>query len=408
MNERLLVIGSGMATARLLEDLVAGEYPGTITVVGEEPEASYNRILLSPLLCGEKAPEELPLLARDWYEANRIRLRTGARVVAIDLSAGLARLAGAEVIGFDRLVFATGSRPYLPDIPGVDARGVMGFRTLGDARVLDEVLAPGDPVVVIGGGLLGLEAAHGLTARGMAVTVVHRQPWLMNRQLDADGGEMLAGQLGVRGMVFRLGRQPVRVLARQGRVLGVELDDGEVLPAKLVLFAAGITPNRELASAAGLPCDRGILVDDTLATSDPRVYALGECCQLGDITFGLVAPVLEQAAVLAARLCGDRRARYRHRDTATQLKVSGIDLYSAGYLGGDGEGRPDQQVIRDPEGGVYRRLVFAGDRLVGAVLLGDRRDASWYGELIDSGVDVGPLRHLLVFGRAYCEPLGAG
>lgn len=400
MSEQLLIIGCGMATVRLLEELVARNYPGKITVIGEEPDAGYNRILLSSLLCGDKEANDLPLVDEDWYERQGITLFTGDKVARIDLEASVAFTASGLQVAFDRLVFATGSRAHLPAIPGIDADGVMGFRTLGDLRILQQKMKPGDRAVVIGGGLLGLEAAHGLNVMGMDVTVIHRQPYVMNRQLDNPAGDLLAAQLRKRGIGFRLSVTPEAVIENKGRVTSVRLAGGEILPASVVLFAAGIDLNCELASESGLACERGILVDSHMTTSDPRCSALGECCQLGDITFGLVAPVWEQAEVLAARLMGEENANYQYRDAPTQLKVSGIDLYSAGDINGH---KAQDQVLRDDSRGVYRRLFLENGRLKGAVLLGDRRDGNWYRELIETGKDVAAYQPWLLFGRDYCE-----
>ena len=399
-RERLLIVGSGMAAARLLEELAARGCADEITVVGEEPQPSYNRILLSSLLCGEKQPADLPLLDRDWYRAHGVLLLTGEAVTRVDALARVAWTSRARRIRFDRLVFATGARGQLPVIPGVASERVLAFRTLQDLAALRRLAVPGEPAVVVGGGLLGLEAAHGLDALGLQVTVVHRQPYPMNRQLDPQAGVLLQQQLQRRGIRFALGASPVAVGSLQGAVASVRLDDGRSLPARLVVFAAGIAPNVEVAAAAGVPCARAIRVDRWLRTGMPGIHALGECCELEGRGFGLVAPVWRQARVLAEVLTGQAGVGFAHAEDPVQLKVSGVELFSAGAMpfAADAE----SQVLQDTARGIYRRLVFAGGRLVGAILLGDRRGGSWYGELIAAGQDVSALRPRLMFGREFC------
>lgn len=406
---RLVIVGSGMAAARLLEELVARRREGEgadyrITVIGDEPLSSYNRILLSSVLCGDKTADQLSLLENDWYRRNRIEIRAGERVTAVDIACKTLATDSGATIAWDKLVFATGSRPHFPEIDGIHADNVMGFRTLGDLEKLVEMAPVHKRAVVVGGGLLGLEAAHGLQALGLQVTVVHRRQWLMNRQLDRAAGQLLQEILKERGMAFAMGVEPDAILTtpadgKRQVTNGVSLSDGCTLDASLVLFAAGIQPNTGLARQARIPCIKGILVDDRLQTKVPDIYALGECCQIGEQTFGLVAPVWRQAEVLAANLTGDREVRYCHKEAPTQLKVSGIDLFSAGKTDGD-----QHQLIVDRQAGVYRRLILRNDKIVGAILLGDRAGGAWYGELIDNGTDIGPFRPWLIFGREYCQP----
>jgi nitrite reductase (NADH) large subunit len=397
--DRLVIIGSGMAAARLLESLDEQKAGFDITVIGEEPQSSYNRILLSSVLCGEKGPRELPLLSPEWYRARRINLITGQAVTSVDIEGRRVYTAHGHIIDYDRLVFATGSRAHIPQVSGIDADGVLAFRSLTDLDRIRELAASSKRVVVVGGGLLGLEAAHGLDSLGLQVTVVHRRGWPMNRQLDREAGQLLQSQLEVRGIRFAMNASPERLQASEGRVRGVVLDNGLELKAGMALFAAGIEPNSELAGDAGLECRRAIVVDRYLQTSVKHIYALGECCQIGERTFGLVAPVRQQADILAANLTGKPGEGYRHLDTPTRLKVSGIDLYSAGRHGA--AANAEEQVLRDPGAGVYRRLFFDRDRLVGAILLGDCSGGRWYDELIKSRQAVGAQRPWLVFGPDY-------
>ena len=401
MTERLLIVGSGMATARLLEELTEREYGGEITVVGEEQQASYNRILLSSILAGDKSLVDIPLLDADWYQDRGVSLITGQRIEAIDLANREACTASGDRYKFDRLVFATGSRAHIPDIEGVNAPGVMGFRSIADLDTIRSSVKPGANVAIVGGGLLGLEAAHGINSLGARVTVVHRQPHLMNRQLDAQAARLLQRQLEARGIDFVLGVSPERVLCENHSAAGLQLENEQAVSASLVLFAAGIDPNKELAERAGLACDRAIIADEHLRTSVPGVYALGECCQINGRTFGLVAPVNQQAEVLARNLTGQYSPGYHWENAPTQLKVSGIDLFSAGDLPFPEDTR--SQVLTDEAQGLYRRLVFRDSQLVGAILLGDRTGGLWYSSLIDSGMDVSAYGASLMFGEVYCK-----
>ncbi len=405
---RLVIVGSGMAAAKLLEELAARSQEGQgsdfrITVIGDEPLSSYNRILLSSVLCGDKTADQLSLLDNDWYRRHRIEMRTGERVTAVDTAGKTLATDSGTTIAWDKLVFATGSRPHFPVIDGIHADNVMGFRTLGDLEKLSDMAPAHKRALVVGGGLLGLEAAHGLQALGLRVTLVHRRQWLMNRQLDRAAGQLLQEKLEERGMAFAMGVEPDAILTttadgQQQVATGVSLSDRRALEASLVLFAAGIQPNTELARQAGIVCKKGILVDERLQTEVPDIYALGECCQIGEQTFGLVAPVWRQAEVLAANLTGNNEARYRHREAPTRLKVSGIDLFSAGETDGD-----QHQLTVDRQAGVYRRLILRDNKIVGAILLGDRTGSAWYGELIDNGTDISPFRPWLIFGREYCQ-----
>lgn len=398
MNGRLLMVGAGMAAAYLLQELAKRRHGLRITVVGEEAEACYNRVLLSNVLSGENSESDLDMLAATTDAAaaeNRLqpRLVTGARIVHIDSAVRVATADTGERFPYDALVFATGAGVARPPMDCDGIAGVREFRTVADTRDLRAMDASGKRAVVVGGGLLGLEAAHGLNALGFDTSVVHRNPVLMNRQLDAAGGRQLQHDLEAGGLQFHLGAQVAGLeTGTDSEIRGVRLDDGATLPCDLLLFATGIVPNIALAQATGLDTGRGIQVDERLGTSDPAIHALGECSQFGDTCFGLVAPIREQAAVLAAQLLDEPRPPFRLQDYPTQLKISGVDIYRAGELDGDAE----QILVHGA--GVYRRLVVRDNRLVGAVLVGDKRGGTWYSELIGSGRDISAFRSTLAFG----------
>ncbi len=393
-RRRLVVVGNGMAGMRTVEELLELAPEGyDITVLGAEPRVNYNRILLSPVLAGEKRVEEIILHPPEWYAAHRVTLHVGDPVVAIDRRRRLVRSRSGRETPYDRLLIATGSTPIVLPIPGAQLPGVVTFRDLDDVDAMLAAVRRYRRAAVIGGGLLGLEAANGLARRGMEVTVVHLLETLMERQLDAAAGSLLRSALEARGLRFRM---PARTVGVRGtaRAEGLSFDDGSELDADLVVMAAGIRPNIEIARAAGLRCERGILVDDTMQTYDPSIYAVGECVQHRNSTFGLVAPLWEQARVCAVHLAEVGVSRYRGVLPAARLKVSGIDLYSAGDFAGAGEAL----VLRDPKRGIYKRLVIRDDRLRGAVLYGDARHGEWYFELMAAGEDVRPLRDHLLFG----------
>ncbi len=403
---RLVLVGNGMAGMRTLEELLKlAPEAYAITVFGAEPHGNYNRILLSPVLAGEKTLEEIILHPRTWYEERGITLHAGKRVVTIDRARRVVRAEDGTEAPYDRLLLATGSRPVVLPVPGHDLEGVVTFRDIADVERMLEACARGGRAVVIGGGLLGLEAAHGLHRRGMNVTVVHLMEHLMERQLDAPAAALLRRTLEERGLRFVMPARTEALLG-SGRVEAVRLADGRELEADLVVMAVGIRPETELARAAGLHCERGIVVDDTLQTYDPRIYAVGECVQHRGRTYGLVAPLFEQAKVCANHLAGLGWARYTGSQTATQLKVSGVELFSAGdFQGGEG---CEAIVFQDPGRGVYKKLVLRDDRLVGAVLYGETLDGSWYFDLIRDGTPVGDLREHLIFGQTHLGDAGRG
>jgi nitrite reductase (NADH) large subunit len=401
-RQHLVVVGNGMAGMRTVEELLkldAGLYD--ITVFGAEPHGNYNRILLSPVLAGEKTVDDIIIHTRAWYAANGITLHTGDPVVAIDRHRCMVQSASGREVHYDRLLLATGSKPFIIPVPGSELPGVIAFRDIHDVEIMLATARSHRKAVVIGGGLLGLEAANGLKRQGMDVTVVHVMDSLMERQLDKPAAALLRQALEKRGIRILLEANTERVLGEQ-RVSGLRFKDGSEIETDLVVMAVGVRPNVELAKSAGLHCERAIVVDDTLQTlSDPRIYAVGECVQHRKATFGLVAPIWDQARVCATHLAGHGHRRYVQAATSTKLKVTGIDLFSAGdFVGGEGT---EDLVYRDPRRGAYKRLVLKNNRVIGAVLYGDVADGNWYFELMQQRRDISALRSRLVFGRAFCE-----
>lgn len=402
---RLVVVGNGMAGMRTVEELLKlAPDLYDITVFGAEPHGNYNRILLSPVLAGEKSVADIMLNTREWYDENGIELLAGDPVVAIDRPRRIVRSASGREVRYDRLLLATGSKPFIIPVPGHQLDGVIAFRDIQDVETMQQAARDHRHAVVIGGGLLGLEAANGLLRQGMDVTVVHLPDSLMERQLDKPAATLLQSALERKGLRFLLGAQTAEILGTD-RVTGLRFKDGSEIPADLVVMTAGVRPNIELAAGAGLHCERAIVVDDTLQTYDPRIYAVGECVQHRQATFGLVAPIWDQARVCAAHLAGSGHRRYVQQATATKLKVTGVDLYSAGdFIGGEGS---EDLVLRDARRGVYKRLVLQDGCLVGAVLYGDVQDGPWYFDMIQRRTPVGALRQRLLFGQAQCEALAA-
>jgi nitrite reductase (NADH) large subunit len=395
---RLVVIGSGMAAVRVLEEL-ATLAPGhfAITVLGAEPCAPYNRVLLSPVLSGEMARDGIVLHDAAWYAAHRIALRTGVRVIAIDRAARVVRTSDGGAEPYDRVLIATGSVPVRLPVPGATARNVLTYRDAADVDAMRAAAGPGRRAVVIGGGLLGLEAAAGLAARGMRVTVVHLMRWLMERQVDAAGGAVIAERLRERGIAVALDAKTETIVTDAGGLAtAVRLADGTDLPADLVVMAIGIRPDIAVAQAAGLYCMRGIVVSDTLQTFDPRIYAVGECVEHRGSVYGLVAPLYRMARVCAAHLAGLGVRGFRGAIQETRLKVTGIEVFSCGDFAG-GEGTESITVADGPEG-IYRRVVLKGDAVAGAVLVGDATDATWLSGLVSARTDVRGCRDALLFG----------
>ena len=396
MMEKLVVIGAGMASGRMLEALTEAGAPYDITLFNAEPRGNYNRIMLSPVLSGEKTYAEIVTHDEDWYSARGITTRFGEHVVGIDRARKVVIGQQGEV-PYDKLVIATGSAPFMIPVAGRDLPGVIAYRDLDDTNTMIAAARPGAEAVVIGGGLLGLEAAAGLQMRGMKVTVVHLMGHLMERQLDASAGYLLQRALEARGITVHC-KGATKAIMGKDRVEAVLLEDGTVYGADLVVMAVGIRPETRLAVDAGIEVERGITVDDQMRTSDPSIFALGECVEHHQQLFGLVAPLYDQAKVLAATLM-DEDAAFQPVQTATKLKVTGCDLFSAGDFA-DGPGREDI-VFRDPGRGIYKRLVLEGDRLVGAVMYGDTNDGSWFFGLIKDRTDISALRETLIFGPAF-------
>jgi nitrite reductase (NADH) large subunit len=398
---KLVMVGNGMAGVRTLEELlkIAPDLYD-IAVFGAEPYANYNRILLSPVLAGEMRLEDIMLNDVEWYRRNGITLHLGKKVVKIDRRSRRVTAEDGTEEPYDRLLLATGSKPFILPIPGKDLAGVLTYRDIQDTNAMIEAASKYRRAVVIGGGLLGLEAANGLKLRGMDVTVVHLMEWLMERQLDRTAAGMLQRSLESRGLKFLLPKQTTAILGTpEGRVRGVSFADGDEIPADLVVMAVGIRPNDELARAAGIHCDRGIVVGDTMQTFDPRIYAVGECVSHRGVSYGLVAPLFEMAKVCANHLAHLGIGRYEGSVTCTKLKVTGIDLFSAGnFIGG---ADTEDIVLHDAVGGVYKRLVVKDDRIVGGVLYGDTVDSSWYFQLLREKQSIAEIRDHLMFGQSH-------
>ncbi|WP_051293677.1 NAD(P)/FAD-dependent oxidoreductase [Pseudoduganella violaceinigra] len=400
MKPSLVVVGNGMAGMRTVEELLKlAPNMYDITVFGAEPHGNYNRILLSPVLAGEKTVDDIMLNTREWYAQNRITLYACDPVDHIDRKRRLVRSRSGLEVRYDRLLLATGSRPFIIPVPGHALPGVLAFRDIQDVESMLEAARSHRHAVVIGGGLLGLEAANGLQRQGMQVTVVHVTDSLMNQQLDKPAGQLLQKALEAKGLVFRMEAQTSEIVGSD-RVTAVRFADGSEIPADLVVMTAGVRPNIELAKRCGLHCERAIVVDDTLQSFDPRIYAVGECVQHRRTTFGLVAPIWEQARVCAAHLAGAGHRRYVQQVAPTRLKVTGVELYSVGdFVGGEGS---EDLILRDPRRGVYKRLVLDGGRITGAVLYGDVQDGPWYFGLIQNRTDISSMRNQLLFGQALC------
>jgi len=409
---KLVLIGNGMAGVRTLEELIRiAPDLYDITVFGAEPHPNYNRILLSPVLAGEQTIDEIILNPVSWYADHHITLHMGHKVVEVNRARRSVTAedgqGGLVSVDYDRLLIATGSTPFILPVPGKDLHGVIAYRDIADTETMIATAKTHKHAVVIGGGLLGLEAANGLMLRGMQVTVVHIAPWLMERQLDDVAGGLLRQSLAQRGLKFMIGAQTQALIGdadsgKGGRVMAVQFKDGTEVPADLVVMAAGIKPNTALAEAMGLHCNRGIVVNDTMqTTTDPRIYSVGECAAHRGIAYGLVAPLFEQGKVCATHLAQFGIGRYTGSQTSTKLKVTGIDLFSAGnFMGGTAEQGFEEIIMSDPYGGVYKKLVIQGDKLVGACLYGDTVDGSWYFKLLREGRKITDIRDKLMFGES--------
>lgn len=399
MSEKLVIIGNGMAPGRMLEHLLE-QAPGryTVTIFNAEPRVNYDRIMLSPVLSGEKAYEEIIIHGDGWYIANNITLYKGHKIIAIDRTAKTVTSDHGVTEPYDKLVIATGSVPFIIPVPGHDLPGVLTYRDLDDVQAMMLAAQSRAKAVVIGGGLLGLEAAAGLNAQGMDVTVLHVMPTLMERQLDPAAGYLLQRAVEQRGIKV-ITKANTKAITGNGKVAQVELADGTVIPATLVVMAVGIRPNSALAKEAGIAVNRGIVVDAGMRSNDPDIYALGECAEVNGQVYGLVAPLYEMARVAARQLAGDEAAAFVHMDTPTKLKVTGIDLFS---LGDFAEGEDRQEIVlRDAAAGVYKRLVLKDDRIIGTVLYGETADGAWFNDLKKKQTDISEMRDTLIFGQSY-------
>jgi len=407
VKKKLVLVGNGMAGVRALEELLKiAPDVYDISVFGAEPYGNYNRILLSPVLAGEKTIDEIMLNDEQWYRDHDITLYKGQKIIDIDRSRRIVKAEYGTQLNYDRLILATGSNPFIIPVPGKELDGVIAFRDIHDVEVmLESARHEHGKAVVIGGGLLGLEAANGLMKQGMDVTVVHLMDTLMERQLDKPAATLLQRSLEERGLSFLMQAQTEAILGRD-TVEGVRFKDGLEIPDDLVVMAVGIKPNIKLAHKIGLHCERGIVVTDTMQTFDPAIYSVGECVQHRGQTYGLVAPLFEQAKVCANHLAHMGIARYEGSLTSTKLKVTGIDLFSAGNFHGDES--TEELIMQDPGRGVYKKLVLKDSKIQGAVMYGDTIDGTWYFELMRDAIDVSDIRDHLLFGQAHLGDAGHG
>ncbi|MBW5436711.1 NAD(P)/FAD-dependent oxidoreductase [Bradyrhizobium canariense] len=401
VSEPLVIVGNGMAAARLVDELAKtslGRY--AVAVIGEEPRLAYNRVLLSSVLAGETGSHEIELRPADWWRHRGVTVRYGYRVSEIDTGRRELKIEGEESMEYSKLVLAVGSTPLRLNVPGADLSGVHTFRDTRDVDLLLTLAAARKRVVVVGGGLLGLEAAYGLAKAGAPVTLLHLMDRLMERQLDAPAADLLKTLVERKGIRILLNASTARIHG-EGHVEAVELADGSRIEADAVIFAAGIRPNIALAKDAGIAVNRGIVVNDEMQTASPDIYALGECAEHRGTCYGLVEPAYEQARVLARHLSG-RPAAYQGSVVSTNLKVSGVSVFSAGdFMGGEGS---ESLVLSDRRRGTYKKLVIAEGRLTGALLIGDTVDALWYLELIRNREKVAAIRADMIFGRALARP----
>lgn len=395
---KLVVVGNGMAGMRTVEELlkIAPDLYH-ITVFGDEPYPNYNRIMLSPVLANEQTIDDIILNSREWYAERNIMLHTSARINKIDRKNRVVYAEDGTSAEYDRLLLATGSKPFMPPIPGKELEGVLGYRDIKDTNDMIDAAKKYKHAVVVGGGLLGLEAANGLSIQGMDVTVIHRNEWLLEKQLDKTAGIMLQKSLEVKGLKFHLSTNTEVIIGDEnGRVIAVRFKEGFELPADLLVLAVGIRPNFALAESAGIHCDKGVVVNDTMQTFDPRVYAVGECVAHRGVSYGLVAPLFEMAKVCATHLANFGIGLYKGSVTSTKLKVTGIYLFSAGDFTGDEE--TEEIVLHDAVGGVYKKLIIKNDKIVGGVLYGDTTDGSWYFQMLRDGKPIHEIRDHLMFG----------
>ena len=402
---QLLLIGNGLAGMRCLEDLLdMAPERYEITVIGEEPWGNYNRIMLSPVLSGDKSIDDIMLHTHAWYQEKGIRFIAGDAAVKIDRPRKQAYTEKGLVVGYDRLILATGSKPFVPPISGSDLKGVISFRDIYDVNTMLDYAKNKKNAVVIGGGLLGLEAAYGLKQRGMNVTVLHLMDRIMERQLDARASRLLQNSIEAKGIEIITEANTEQLIGVDGHVTQVKLKDGTLLDADLVVFAVGIRPNIALAQSAGLRCNRGVMVNDTMQTFDPSIYAVGECIEHRNQTFGLVEPLWGQAFICASHLAEHGSLTFKAPTVPTQLKVSGCDVFSAGRIDLESsESQADYEdiILNDEKRHIYKRIIIQKDKVIGAVLFGDTEDGAWYAELIADQTPISAIRNKLLFGKDF-------
>lgn len=404
--KKIIIIGNGIATDSLLVELMQiSEKPHDITVFGDEATPAYNRVLLSNVLAGEESAENIALQTKDWYCKHGIVHVLGTRIISIDYNKKSITCNHGNSYTYDALVISTGASSRAIDIPGKELEGVMSFRSIADAQELKQKSNKQSKTVVLGGGLLGLEAAAGLAKHSSKVTVVHRNNYLMNRQLDTTAAQLLQAELENKGISFQLGRIPIALTGAK-KVNGVMLDNSTLIEATCVVQAAGIQPNITLAQRSNIPCSKGVMVNDHLKTAVESVFALGECCEHQNRTVGLVSPIRDQAKVLASVLNDKPTLAYKPKACATQLKVSGIELFSAGEL--TATEKPTEELSltiptsSTKQSNSYRKILIKNNQLAGVVLLGDTSDSQWYFELLQAGVNIRDIRENLLFGQAFC------
>ena len=397
---KLVLVGNGLAGMRCLEDLLdMAPERYEVTVIGEEPWGNYNRIMLSPVLSGDKSIEDIMLHPHAWYSDKGIHFIAGDAAVKIDRPRKQVYTEKGIVVDYDRLILATGSKPFIPPIKGSDLKGVLSFRDIYDVNTMLEYCKNKKNAVVIGGGLLGLEAAYGLKQRGMNVTVLHLMDRIMDRQLDARASALLKQSIEAKGIPVLTEANTEELIGQDGHVSQLRLKDGTVLEADFVVFAVGIRPNMALAQSAGLRCNRGVMVNDTMQTFDPSIYAVGECIEHRNQTFGLVEPLWGQAFICASHLAEHGSLTFKAPTVPTQLKVSGCDVFSAGNF----EPADDYEdiILNDEKRHIYKRIIIQQDKVIGAVLFGDTEDGAWYAELIADQTPISSIRNKLLFGKDF-------
>ncbi|EXF52055.1 NADPH-nitrite reductase [Bacillus subtilis] len=385
-KKQLVLVGNGMAGVRAIEEILSvAKDEFQITIFGAEPHPNYNRILLSKVLQGDTDIKDITLNDWDWYEENNIQLYTNETVIKVDTENKTVITDADRIQPYDELILATGSVPFILPIPGADKKGVTAFRDIKDTDTMLAASKQYKKAAVIGGGLLGLEAARGLLNLGMDVSVIHLAPFLMERQLDATAGRLLQNELEKQGMTFLLEKQTEEIVG-DDRVEGLRFKDGTSIEADLVVMAVGIRPNTTLGAESGIPVNRGIIVNDYMQTEIPHIYAVGECAEHRGIAYGLVAPLYEQAKVLAKHMCGIETKPYEGSVLSTQLKVSGVEVFSAGDFNESEEKKAIK--VFDEQDGIYKKIVLRGNQIVGAVLFGDSSEGNRLFSMIQKEADI--------------------